>query len=104
MTVRPVTDVDRQRIAELHARGMTRNEIARELGRSGKTVSKLAVELGLTFDRAATAIATQAKHLDARARRAGLALALLADAERLRAQLWAEIKIYNFGGRDNTYA
>ncbi|MBA9003748.1 helix-turn-helix domain-containing protein [Thermomonospora cellulosilytica] len=100
---RPITDHDRRRVAELHAAGKTRNEIAREINRAQSTVSKIAAELGLTFDRRRTAEATRAKQADAKARRAQLALNLLADAERMRAQLWEPATIYNFGGKDNDY-
>lgn len=100
---RPITDAERDRVAELHAQGLSRNAIARQLGRSQSTVSKLARELGLTFDRARTAEATQAKVVDAKARRAQLANDLLADAERMRQQLWTPTTIYNFGGKENTY-
>ncbi|WP_433465717.1 helix-turn-helix domain-containing protein [Spirillospora sp. CA-128828] len=84
----PLTPEERDRIAQLHAEGKTRNDIARELGRSQSTITKVARELGLTFDRTATAAATKAKQLDAKARRAQLKLDLLDDAERLRLRLW----------------
>jgi transposase-like protein len=101
---KPLTDQDRQRVAALHAAGRTRNEIAREIGRSGATVSKLARELGLSFDRTATAAATEAKVLDAKARRAALMLELLDDAARLRSQMFAPTVVHAFGGKENTYA
>jgi hypothetical protein len=100
---RPVTDQDRQRIRQLHAEGLGRNDIARELGRSGQTISKIADELGLRFDRAATLAATRARKADAAALRATLTLDYLRDAQRLRHQLWEPHKAYNFGGKDNTY-
>jgi IS30 family transposase len=103
-TARPLTDDERRRVAELHAAGKTRNEIARAIGRAQSTVSKLAAEQGLTFDRSRTKAATAAKVVDAKARRADLAAALLEDAHRLRAQLWKPCKAFNFGGKDNTYA
>lgn len=99
----PITDADRQRVRELHSQGLGRNDIAKAIGRSASTVTKLAGELGLSFSRAATQAATDAKVADARARRADLALDLLADAERLRRELWEPCKAFNFGGRDNTY-
>ena len=101
---RPVTDQDREQVRALHAQGLSRNEIARQTGRSGRTVSRIAVELGLSFDRAPqVAAATEARKEDAKARRAALALALLDDAERLREQLWQPATVFNFGGRDNTF-
>ncbi|MET0492905.1 MAG: helix-turn-helix domain-containing protein [Actinoplanes sp.] len=99
----PVTDEDRRQVAELHARGKSRNFIAATLGRSGRTVSRIAADLGLTFERSRTAAATVAKQADAKSRRAALALALLDDAERLRGQLFAACTVFNFGGKDNTF-
>lgn len=100
---REVTDADHQAVRELHAQGLGRNEIARRLGRSGQTVSKIAASLGLDFDREAARVATEARVIDARARRAELAFKLLDDAERMRQQLFARATVYNFGGRDNTF-
>ncbi len=101
---KPITDEDRNRVAQLHAQGLSRNEIARQIGRSGRTVSRIAADLGLTFERGEQVrAATQAKVLDAKARRAQLALDLLADAERMRRALWEACTVYNFGGKDNTF-
>ena len=83
-------------VASLHAAGVSRNDIAQEIGRSPSTVTGIARGLGLSFNRAATAAATAAKVADARDRRAQFALALLADAERLRSQLWAPCKAFIF--------
>lgn len=96
----PVTDADHQRVRELHAQGKSRNAIAEEIGRSGRTVSRIAKELGLTFDRERTRAATEAKKDDARAKRAALALALLDDAQRLRRQLWKPAHYVDHGGKE----
>lgn len=103
MPRRPVTEQDHRRVAELHAQGLSRNAIATELGRSGRTISKIADQLGLDFERSRTKAATEAKKIDARARRAALSLALLEDADRLRQQLWKPSLIFNFGGKENDY-
>jgi IS30 family transposase len=100
----PITDTERARVAELHAAGRSRNDIAAELGRSGSTISKIAGRLGLTFNRARVAAATDAKVVDAKAKRAQLMNDLLDDAQRLRQQLWSPTTVYSFGGKDNTYA
>lgn len=97
----PLTDRDRDQVRALHAQGMNRNAIAREIGRAQSTVSKIAKELGLTFDRTRTAEATKAKVIDAKARRAQLAALLLEDAHRLREQLWQPCKLVKIGGKDN---
>lgn len=98
-----ITEADYDRVRDLHANGLGRNAIAEQMGRSGRTVSRIAAELGLTFDRERTKAATAAKVIDAKARRAALALALLDDAALLRAQLWSPAKAFNFGGKENTY-
>lgn len=99
----PITDHDRQRVRALHAAGWTRNDIAKELGRSGSTISKIAAELGLGFDRKSVAAATEARRVDAKARRVALMHDLLDDANRLRKQMWTPCTIHAFGGRDNVY-
>jgi hypothetical protein len=100
---RPVDDQDLEAVRRLHGEGMGCAKIAREIGRAKSTVSGIARDLGLTFDRAQTREATKAQVDDAKARRARLASLLLDDALALRAQLWAPCKAFNFGGKDNTY-
>lgn len=100
----PVTDAERERVRQLHAQGLGRNEIAAELGRSAGTITNIAKALGLSFDRTATAAATEARQADLAALRTQLAYNLTNDAIRLRQQLWQPAIVYNFGGKDNTYA
>lgn len=103
---RPITQADFDAVARLHAEGKSRNQIVRELRRSCHTVSRIAAELGLSFDRGNDPNlrkATEARKADARAKRAALANALLDDAERLRQQLFAPTITFNIGGKDNTY-
>jgi transposase-like protein len=64
-----VTDKERQRVAELHAEGKGRNAIAREIGRSAGTVSSVAAQLGISFDRSAAKKATDARLAYAEERR-----------------------------------
>ncbi|MEU9306943.1 helix-turn-helix domain-containing protein [Streptomyces sp. NPDC048256] len=100
---RPITDDDRRRVRELHAQDKSRNEIARALGRSPSTVSKIAAafEPPLTFDRAPQVeAATRVRTADLAARRAALALALQDDAERLRGQLWSPTVYGEFAGKE----
>lgn len=99
-----VTDAERAKLRQLHAAGRTRNEIAKELGRAAATVTQLATDMGLSFDRSETKAAVAAKMEDAKARRAQLALDLLSDAQRLRVQLFEQAHVYAFGGKDNTFA
>lgn len=100
---RPPTKAERARVAELHAQGLSRNAIARDLGRSYDLVNKLCQEAGLTFDRSQTAEATRVRQLDLKARRAVHAERLQEITERLTEQVFAPTKIFNFGGKDNTY-
>lgn len=101
---RPITDEDRDAIRRLHAQGLGRNAIAKELRRSGRTISNLAADMGLSFERGPeVAAATAARTADLAALRAQLALDLTYDAMKLRAQMWQPAKIWNFGGKDNTY-
>lgn len=59
------------------AGGMGRNAIARELGVAAATVTRAAELGGVSFDRSATAVATQVVVLDAKAERARIARRLL---------------------------
>ncbi|MGW0550549.1 helix-turn-helix domain-containing protein [Streptomyces altiplanensis] len=78
---RPVTDQTRADVRRLHSEGLGRNEIARELDRSPRTISVIAEKLGLDFDRTATAVATQARVTDSKARRAAIVAGLYDIAE-----------------------
>ncbi|MGW5673949.1 helix-turn-helix domain-containing protein [Streptomyces sp. NPDC003860] len=103
---RPIDDNDRRRVRELHAAGQSRNQIARALNRSPSTVSKIAAQCDppLSFDRAEQVeAATRVRTADLAARRAGLALDLQGDAERLRAQLWEGTTHGEFAGRDGEW-
>ncbi|EEP73515.1 hypothetical protein MCAG_03842 [Micromonospora sp. ATCC 39149] len=97
---RPVTQADYDQVRALHAERLSRNAIAKQLGRSGKTISEIAKKLGLSFDREKTKVATAARVADAKDRRAALALALLGDAEKLRGQLWEEAHYVDHGGKE----
>lgn len=68
----PVRDEERARVRELHEQGYARNAIARDLGRGVATITRIADELDLPFDRAATAEATAAAVEDNRAKRTRL--------------------------------
>ncbi|MEV7501719.1 hypothetical protein [Streptomyces sp. NPDC093018] len=71
---RPIDDRDRERVRRLHSQGESRNQIAHSIGRSAASVSKIARELGLTFNGGArVAAATEARRADSAARRELLA-------------------------------
>lgn len=101
---RPVTEEDYQRVRELHAQGLGRNEIARQIGRAQRTVSVIAAELGLTFDTSMTEDATRARVAQLAALRADTAVDLHLDALKLTQQLWEPTTVFSFGGKDNTFA
>lgn len=90
MAPSPITDSDRARVRELHEQGKTRNDTARTLGRSPSTVSRIARELGLSYDRSKTAAASAAKAVDNRARRIVLESRALSRAEALYDRLEAD--------------
>ena len=101
---RPVTDEEYQRVRELHAQGYGRNAIAREMGRAQRTISLMAAELGLTFDTSMTEDATRARVAQLAALRADTALDLHLDALKLTQAMWEPARVFNFGGKDNTFA
>jgi hypothetical protein len=100
----PITDDERDRILQLHDQGMSRNDIAREIGRSGSTVTKVVHDAGLTFDRAPTKAATEARKVDLAAKRASLRAKFLTRADELLDMFDKPVTVFNFGGRDNSYA
>jgi hypothetical protein len=90
----PVQEFERARVAELHEQGVSRNQIARDIGRGVATVTRIADALGLVFDREQTKAATAAKVADVKALRAQLSLDLLGDAQRLRERAWSQYSYY----------
>jgi transposase-like protein len=65
----PISDEQRLRIAELADEGLSVRAIAVELGVAPSTVTRNAERMGLHFDRAATAAASDARAADAKAKR-----------------------------------
>ncbi|MCZ4613318.1 hypothetical protein [Rhodococcus qingshengii] len=57
----------------------------------------------MEWDRATTAKAAEAKHIDNKARRAALEERLLIEADKVIDQMWAKTLVFSFGGKDNTY-
>lgn len=100
---RPITDADRDRLFALHSDGLSRNQIAKEMGRGPSTVSKLAKEAGLSFESHRTAEAVEARVADARAKRAALAVKLLDDAELLRQRLHNRYTVWRIGSEGDLY-
>lgn len=104
---RPIDDRDREQVRRLHAKGKSRNEIARAIKRSPSTVSKIAAAFDppLTFDRAAEVeTATRVRRADLAARRAELAVTLHDIAERELAKMIEPHLYWEWGGKEHTYA
>lgn len=91
------------RLRELHAEGMGRNAIAREMGIQGSCVSRTAKYLGLTFDRSKVEAATRARLADLAERRALLAEQFHDIAEDSLDRVYQDTTVYAFGGKENTY-
>ncbi|MGV9281636.1 hypothetical protein [Streptomyces sp. NPDC003730] len=79
----------RTQVLDLARAGHGRNEVARRTGIPPTTVTRIAAEAGVTFDRTATAQATEARVIDAKARRVLVGGQLLEDIDQARAQLHA---------------
>jgi transposase-like protein len=75
-----------------------------QLGIPKQTVQDWAKAAGVrTVRTARTREATEARAVDLKASRQELAALLLADAHKLRKQLWEPAVVHAFGGKDNTY-
>jgi hypothetical protein len=100
----PWTDDEDQVLRDFAAAGRSISKMSAALvGRHPSSVKRRLDKLGIHLDRTQTAAATQAKVIDAKARRAALEVALLEDAEEMRRRMFAKTTVYNFGGKDNTY-
>ncbi|WP_216588581.1 helix-turn-helix domain-containing protein [Streptomyces brasiliscabiei] len=102
----PVTDAERQRVRELHADGKGRNEIAKILGRSGRTISEIAANLDppITFNRAAEVRqATEIRQADLAARRAAFAIKLQDIAEAEAAKINQPHTYWDWGGKEHDF-
>lgn len=103
-TPQPVTAETRAQVAALHAEGLGRNEIARRIGVSGATVTNIARDLELSFDRSATALAVRARQIDLADERQSIKAMLLVRGREALEAMDAPALVYSFGGRDNTYS
>jgi hypothetical protein len=90
-------------LALYHTHGPT--AVQTQLGIPKATVTGWAKANGVrTVRTERTREATEARAVDLKASRQELAALLLADAHRLRAQMWEPTVAFAFGGKDNTYA
>jgi predicted transcriptional regulator len=101
---RPVEADVRARAIELIQAGMPRNAIARELLIAPSSVSAIAKDEGLSFDRAnQTASATAARQHDLKVRRLELIDELVSKAGDHLVAIDQPFLTFNIGGKDNVY-
>lgn len=81
------TDAERDQLRQLHAAGKSCNAIARELGRSPSTISRVARELDLPWASTRTETAVAAHVASSRERRAKLVERLYTRADRIMDRL-----------------
>ncbi|WP_454168142.1 hypothetical protein [Microbacterium lacticum] len=98
-----ITPQIRKKVLALFDAGRHRNDIARELGISGPTVTRICRAEGRQFDRAAEALELRAEQVDLEKLRERVAKKMLIVADDTLNDLEAPHLVYNFGGRDNTY-
>lgn len=91
-----LTDEERDRIADAIRAGKSRNEIARAFNRSAGTVTKIAQDNGLEFDRSATKQATEAKQTDNAHRLEILKGRFLEESERLLGEMTSKTTVVKF--------
>ncbi|WP_371517999.1 hypothetical protein [Kitasatospora sp. NBC_01300] len=97
-----ISDTDRAKVRRLHAAGKSRNFIARAIGRSSSTVSKIAADEGLAFTGGArTAAATAARQEDLAALRRDLTARLYrraaANLDRVEADIYTRVELLPTG-------
>jgi transposase-like protein len=105
-TKRPRRYTAKQKQTALELYGtMSVRALSKKLKIPQSTLGNWAARAGIKSGRAdQVASANEARRADAIARRQKLAADLLADAEKLRGQLFKPCVVYNFGGKDNTFA
>lgn len=99
-----VSPETRAKIIEMHARGNGRNAIARELELHPDTVSRIAKDAGLRFDRAGQVEQLAAERRNLHELRLTLAYKMADVAANALDQMSQPYTLHNFGGRDNTHA
>lgn len=93
-----ITVDQRDQAIALCRAGEGRNAIAKQVGISGASVTKIIAEAGLTFDREATAVAVKARKVVLQDKRQQIMSDLLDDAARLRTLIWQPM-VYRELGR-----
>jgi transposase-like protein len=90
-------------VRDITTGGKSAGRIARDHGVAQSTVSRIAKQDGLDFDRSQTKRATEAAVADNKARRAVISRKFLEKADELLDQMDQPHLVFNFGGKDNTY-
>lgn len=98
-----ISDEQRAEVLRLHAEGLARNEIARQLNISAGSVTSICTAAGRSFDRSETKRATEARQVDLAAGRLRLAEKMLTASEAMLDVIDGPYEVYNFGGKDNTF-
>lgn len=99
-----ITDAKRAEVLKLHDEGLSRNEIARQTGISAGSVTRICHAADRTFDRSKTKDASRAKQVDLTEARLNLAHRLNTVANDMLDMIDKPFTVYNFGGKDNTFA
>jgi transposase-like protein len=89
-------------IADIRAE-KSAHQIARDHGVAQSTVSRIASQEGLSFDRSATKRATEAHVADLKALRAATSRRFLEEANKALDRLGESYIVFGFGGKDNVY-
>lgn len=99
----PVTDDERAEIIALIQSGQSCKAVAKTVGRSPDTISRIARSIGWTFGRTNLERARETRSAYCAERRAEIAATATEKAERLLAEMEEPFVAFNFGGKDNTY-
>lgn len=99
-----LSEADRARILEMFDAGHPRNEIARQIGVSGSTVTTVCRKEGRLFDRSAQLLDLRAIEEDLGELRDLVTKKMLIVANDALDSLDGPHLVFNFGGRDNDYA
>lgn len=99
----PLTDTERAQIRQLIEAGHGCVQIAKTVGRSNDTISRIAKAMGHTFGESNLARAHAARSAYSADRRAALAAKATERAGEMLERMAGRYLVFNFGGRDNTY-
>ena len=95
---------ERASIVDLWREGLSRGEISRRLGINDAKVTEIAQQEGLVFDRTTSVAKTKGRLEQAAEQRSRIMHRMMDASENLLDLLDRPVTVFNFGGRDNTYA